>query len=107
MISKLIKASEIKAGMVIAIKRKVKYDDIVLVLAKNGFAEVEYTFLDYQDAYGGALVGSIKGTEKVKVIVGEKRKAVIKSIKDDVFKNYFDLEHLIDMIRLIEDMERK
>lgn len=102
-----IPASKIKAGMVVAIKRKVKYDDIVLVLAKKGFTEVEYTFLGYQNAYGGALVGSIKGTEIVKVIIGIQRKAVIKSIKDDVFKNYFDLEHLIDMIRLIEDMERK
>jgi superfamily II helicase len=102
----LIQASAIKAGMVIAIKRD-KYNEIALVLAKKGFVNVEFTHLDYQDAYGDALVGSIQGTKKVKVITGLKRKYIIKKIKDDVFKYLHDVEHLIDMIRLIEDMERK
>ena len=102
----MIQASAIKAGMVIAIKRKEKYDDIALILAKKGFTDVEYTHLDYQDAYGSAMVGSIKGAEKVKVILGIQRQAVIKSIRNDVFKYLFDVEHLIDTLNLIQDMEK-
>ena len=102
----LIPASKIKAGMVIGIKRKREYDDFCLILAKRGFVDVEYTHLGYQDAYGSAMVGSIKGTEKVKVITGAKRKIIIKRIRDDVFKYLFDVEHLIDTLNLIEDMEK-
>jgi len=101
---KLINASAIKAGMVINIKRG-KYNDIALILAKKGFTNVEYTHLSLDDAYGSAMVGSIKGTEKVKVITGAKRKYVIKQIRADVFKYLFDVEHLIDTLNLIEDME--
>lgn len=101
----IIKAAAIKAGMVIGIKRRKDFDDIVLVLAKTGFTKVSYTFLDYADGYGGALCSDIGGKEKVKVIKGLKRKAVLKSIKDDVFKNLHDIQNLIDTIRLIEDME--
>ena len=99
-------ASAMKAGMVINIKRN-KYNDIALILAKSGRSNIEYTHLDYQDSYGGVMVGSITGTEKIQVITGAKRKYIIKKIKDDVFKYLHDVEHLIDMIRLIEDMERK
>lgn len=99
-----IKASEIKPGMVIGIDRGDNYKDTCLILAKKGFVEVEYTHLDTGEAYGGAMVGTIDGSTMVKVIRGKKRDKIIKTIKDEVFKNLHDIEYLIDMIRLIEAM---
>jgi len=100
-----IEASKIKPGMIIGIKRRVKYDDIVLVIAKTGFVKVDYTYFDYQDSYGGPFCGGIDGKEKVKVITGERRQHVFNHIKNDIFKNLHDVEHSIDTIRLIESMD--
>lgn len=93
--------------MVICIKRGKKKDinDIALVLAKSGFADVEYKHLDYNDAYNGVMIGSIKGTDKVEVILGEQRKAIFKEIRHDVFDRFHDAVDLVDTINLIEDME--
>lgn len=100
-IEKGIKAWQMKPGMVIQTGRGC----ICLILAKEGRGTVQYTHLDYQQAYGGALVGTIKGEEMIKVLKGKKRKAVINSIKKEVFRNLHDIEVYIDMIRLIEAME--
>ena len=100
-----IEASKIKPGMVIGIKRRKKYDDFCLVLAVTGHTKVEYTHLDFQDSYGGALIGSIDGTEYVKVIKGKKKQHIFNHIKDDIFKWKWDIEHLIDTLRLIEAMD--
>ena len=100
----MIKASEIKPGMVIAVQRGVNYEDACLILATTGITNVEYTYLDYQDSYGGAMIGSINGEKKVKVIVDKNRAIVIEKIKNDVFKNLHDIEQLVDTIRLIEAM---
>ncbi len=103
----LIKASEIKPGMTIAIKRKgTTYDDFCLILAKSGHTNVEYTHLDFQDSYGGAMIGSIDGKELVKVIKGKKRQYIFDHIKKDIFKYKWDIEHIIDTLRLIESMDR-
>ena len=99
-----IKAKEIKPGMVIGIKRIKKYNDICLVTACSGYTEIEYTHLDLQDAYGGLVVGTLDGEEKVKVINGDQRKYIIDVIKKDVFKNLHDIENVVDTIRLIEAM---
>jgi hypothetical protein len=101
----LIEASKIKAGMVIGITIKEPFDDIVLVIAKTGHTKIDYTYLDFQDSYGGAYCGTLDGKKIVKVFKGKRRKQILNHIKDDVFQNLHDIEHLIDVIRLIEDME--
>lgn len=101
-----IEASKIKPGMIIGIKRKVKYDDFCLILAVSGSTTVEYTHLDFQDSYGGAMIGSIDGKERVKIIKGKKRQYIFDHIKEDVFKWKWDNEHLINTLRLIEAMDR-
>lgn len=97
-----IKASEIKPGMVINIKRKNYNNDFCLVTAVSGYREVEYTHLNFQDAYNGLMIGSIKGSEKVQIITGKKRQYIINKIKDDVFRSFHDTENIINTIRLIE-----
>jgi hypothetical protein len=99
-----IPAHSMQPGMVIAISRTRKYDDICLVIATNGFVEVSYTHLDFQDSYGGPLIGTIDGKEIIKVIRGNRRNFVIKKIKEDVFRNHRDIENTIDIIKLIEAM---
>jgi hypothetical protein len=100
-------ASAIKPGMVICIKRNGKWNDYCLVTAISGYSEIEYTHLDYQDSYGGLLIGSIKRDEVVKVMAGKERKLIISKIKDDVFRNLHDIENVIDTIRLIEAMGKQ
>ena len=103
-----IRAHKIKPGMVVGFRRGPKgnrFDDCCLILATKGLVDVEYTFLDLQQAYGGALVGTIGGKEEVRVLKGNKRKSVISKIKRDVFRNLHDIENLIDMVRLIEAMD--
>ncbi len=102
-----IKAKEIQPGMVIGINRGRGYDDICLVIATKGFVSVEYTHFDYIDAYGGAMVGTLDGKTKVKVITGKKRQKVIKSIKYDLFKSYNDTQKDIDTIWLIQAMDKQ
>ena len=101
---KITEAQNIKPGMVIAIKRRKDYNDICLVTARRGHRDIEYTHLDLEDSYNGLMIGSIDGKEKVKIITGAKRKAIIERIKDDVFRKLHDTESLIDMLRLIESM---
>ena len=101
-----IKASAIKPGMVICIKRKSEFDDFCLVTATRGKVVVSYTHLDFQYAYGGLLVGSIKGSETVHVILGKKRKRILDRIKRDIFHNLHDVENIIDTLKLIEVMEK-
>lgn len=104
---KVIKASEIKAGMIIGITRgKHKFRDIVLILAKNGFVKVEYTHLGLQDSYGGAMCGTIDGKEQVLVITGKRRKEIFKSIRHDVYDNLHDLEDITNTLNLIRDMDK-
>jgi len=104
----LIEASKMKPGMIIGIKRRGdKYDDIVLILAKTGYDKVEYTFLDYQDAYSSAMCSGIDGKELVKVMTGKRRKYIFEHIRSDVFKYHNDVEQLIDTLRLIEAMDKK
>jgi hypothetical protein len=103
----LIEASKIQPGMIIGIKRRGdKYDDIVLILAKTGFTDVDYKFLDYQDAYGSIMCSGIKGKELVKVITGKRKKHIFEHIQKDVFKYHSDVEDLIDTLRLIEAMDK-
>lgn len=104
----LIEASKIQPGMTIGIERQNKgqYDDYCLIIAKSGFTKVKYTHLDFQDSYGGALVGELEGKELVEVITGRKRQHIFEHIKNDLFKNLHDVEHLIDVMRLIEAMDR-
>ncbi len=106
-----IKASKIKPGMVININRKGannrKYEDICLVTATTGHTKVNYTHLDFQDAYGGLLIGTIDGLEEVQIIKGKRRKYILDHIKNDVFRNLHDIENIIDTLRLIEAMERE
>lgn len=83
-----IKAGDMKPGMVIAIKRNKTFDDVCLVLARTGGKsdmDIEYTHLDLQDSYGGALVGKINGNTLIKVYKGKKRKYVMAKIKEDLF----------------------
>jgi len=101
-----IKASAIKPGMVICIKRNGKFDDFCLVTAVKGKSHVEYTHLDFQDAYGGLMVGSLSGDTEVKVVTGKERKHIISKIKDDMFKYLHDAENTIDTIHLIEAMDK-
>lgn len=96
-----IKASKVKPGMVIQIGES----EICLVTATFGSSEVEYTFLDLQQAYDGLLVATIDGKQKVKVIKGQKREAAIAIIKTEVFKRLDDTTNTIDTIRLIEAMD--
>lgn len=105
-----IKASQIKPGMVISTNRKWRrkeIENIFLVTATKGKVNVEYTHLNFQDAYGGLMVGSIDGEQEVRVIKGEKRKFIIEEITKDVFRNLRDIENVIDTLKLIEAMEGK
>lgn len=89
-----IKACEIKPGMVIGISRgklDAKFPDIALVTATKGIYSVEYTHFNFQDAYGGQMVGTLKGSTKVKVITGKQRQHVIKTILTEVFRNLHDI----------------
>jgi hypothetical protein len=104
-----IKAAQIKPGMVICRKRKWKreiIEDLFLVTAISGRSKIEYTHLDYQDSYGGLLVGDIDGEEDVDVIKNERRKRIIKEITKEVWRNYHDIKNIIDTLRLIEAMDR-
>lgn len=101
-----IKASAIKPGMVICIKRDTGWNDFCLVTAVKGKSPVEYTHLDFQDAYGGLMVGSLDGDTEVKVVLGKERKHIISKIKDDMFKYLHDAENVIDTLHLIEAMDR-
>jgi hypothetical protein len=101
-----MKASEIKPGMVVNIKRN-NVNDFCLITAVKGRMEVEYTHLDYQDSYNGLLIGSIKGNTEIQVINGKKRQYIIDKIKEDVFRSLHDTENIIDTIRLIEAMQKK
>ena len=100
-----IKANEMQPGMVIGIDRGHNYEDVSLVIAKKGFVEVEYTHFDFQDSYHGAMVGTIKGKKKIKVIKGKKRRRVIEQIKSDLHKNYHDVSRNIDTVWLILAMD--
>lgn len=102
-----IKASEIKPGMVICVKRDTGWNDFCLVTAVRGKTHVEYTHLDFQDAYGGLMIGSLSGDTKVKVVLGKKRKSIIYKIKEDMFKYLHDAENTIDTIHLIESMSMR
>ena len=102
-----IKAKEIQPGMVIGIDRGDNYGDISLVIATKGFVSVEYTHFNYIDSYGGAMIGTIDGKTKVKVITGKKRDKVIKSVKNDLFRNRQDVEKDIEMIWLIQAMDKQ
>lgn len=102
-----IKASKIKPGMVINVKRlsnKRVINDYCLVTAVSGHIDVDYTHLDFNDSYNGLVIGNIKGTTEVEVIVGKKRKYIIDKIKDDVFRSLHDTENIVNTIRLIEAM---
>jgi len=101
-----IKASAIKPGMVICIKRG-DFDDVYLVTTKKGFVKVEYTYLDFQDSYNGLYIGNISGDDLVNVITGKKRKYVIIKIKDAIFKRLHDTENIVNTINLIEAMGSK
>jgi hypothetical protein len=104
---KIIKACQIKPGMVICFKRNGKFNDFCLVTAVRGKTKVEYTHLDFQDSYGGLLVGTIDGSEKVKVVEGDQRKHILSKIKDDVFQYLHDVENIINTLNLIEAMGEK
>lgn len=102
-----IKACQIRPGMVVCFKRNGKFNDFALIIAVKGKIKVEYRHLDFQDSYGGSLIGTINGSENVQVILGEERKRIISKIKDDVFQYLSDVENLIDIIRLIEEIGEK
>ena len=101
-----IKAKDIQPGMVIGINRGGGYDDISLVTATKGYDTVEYTHFDYQDGYMGKLVGTLDGKIKVKVIKGNQRQKVIKKIKTDLHRLYWDAKTDIDLIWLIQAMDK-
>jgi len=103
-----IKAREIKPGMVIARRQNSKkYDDIVLIISKDGFGkEISYVHYDYQDAYIGLMCGYIDKDEKVKVLTGKKRKKVLEKILSDLFLLRRDAERNVDLLRLIMELEK-
>ena len=102
-----IKASAIKPGMVICIKRDTGWNDFCLVTAVRGKMDVEYTHLDFQDSYGGLMVGSLSGDTDVKVVSGKERKHIISKIKEDMFRYLHDAENTINTLRLIEAMDTR
>jgi hypothetical protein len=106
-----IKAFNIKPGMVIEITRVVgkpvrKFPDIALVLAVTGRDIVEYTHFNFQDAYGGQMVGTLNGHNTVKVITGEQRHHVIEVILTEVFRSLHDANQNVDIIKLIQAMDK-
>ena len=100
---------DVKPGMVINIVRAhaPDYYDACLVIATEGRVKISYTYLDYQEAYGGALIGKFSDTDKIYELTGDYRALVIKSVKKDLSRNKYDIEHLIDMVRLIEAMDER
>ena len=104
--NKKILAREVKPGMVIAIKRRKKYNDICLVISVSGYVEVEYQHIDYQDFYGDTLIGTIKGDTKVKVITGNERQYILEKIRERVFNHKSSINTIIDILNLIKAMEK-
>ena len=103
-----IKARDIKPGMVIGFDRcgNGKYDDICLVVSTKGLEKVSYGHFDYMDGYSGKMYSYLEGETKVKVIKGKKRQKVIKKIKSDIHRLYWDVKNDIDLIWLIQSMEK-
>lgn len=99
-----IKASQIKPGMLIEIERD-SYWDTVLVLTIKVAGGIEYQYLDLHEAYGGALNGFLEAEEEIKVVTGKERKRLIGIIKKEVYQTRREVDHLIDMIVLIQAME--
>lgn len=102
---KKIKAREIKPGMVI--NTRPNDNDVYgycLVTACSGYVDISYTHFNYNDSFGGQMVGTLNGKDKVLLITGETRNSIIKNIKDDVFKALHYAERNVDLIRLIESM---
>ena len=106
---KKIKAHQIKPGMLINTgPKKYIHNYLSLITAVSGVKNIEYTFFDYQDSYHGQFIGSIDRNKFVWLIEDKEiRKNVLKSINDDLHRNFHDTKRNIDLIKLIQEMENK
>ena len=101
---KIIKASDIKPGMVVEIIK----DDVCLVTAiKRKCVQIQYTGFYMHDACDGALVSWTHSNKKVKVIRGKKRTAFIKEIAVEVRRGIGRREEGLNSIYLIQAMDNQ
>ena len=101
----VIKAMNIKPGMLIDITNDSRSPDISLITATEGKVKVQYTHFTLHDTYCEGLIGTIVGEKLVDVITGEKRKELIQKCLDGAYKRYFNARDDINTIRLIQAMD--
>lgn len=108
-----IKACKVKPGMIIiraynlGKKTKRSIYDYELVTFKKGGVEVEYGHFNGDDSYSGQMIGFMKGNEIVKVVTNKKKRAkILKGMLEGVFKRLHDSEDDVNLIRLIQAMEK-
>ena len=102
-----IKAYEIQPGMVIS-KMIGDLENISLItaLSSRTVKTISFAHFGFQDSFGGQMVGTYKTNQKVKVIKGVKRQQIIKKILEDVWRWQLSAERDVEMIRLIQAMDK-
>lgn len=100
---------QVKPGMLINrnTKKKPIYELVIAREFTDDGQKIGYSHFDAEDAYYGALTGFVDRKNKVYVVKKKSKRAkIIKSILDDVFKQYHATKKDIDLLRLIQAMEK-